>query len=74
MAADVLAHQQQLAVGIEQTGGVQPAGAAKAGLLEPVGQIGGQGAADRGSAGAGALRTATSSSAPLPQTPHEDVV
>ena len=76
MAPDVLAYAQQLAVGVEQAGRVQPAGAGEARLHEPVGQPGEQFARERlgGPAGSGALCTATSSSAPLPHTPHDEVV
>ena len=75
VAADVLAHEQQLAGGVEQAGRVQAAGAGEAGLAQPVGQR--RRAAPRATTGppaTGGAWTATSSSAPLPQTPHEEVV
>ena len=47
VAPDVLAHVQQLAVGREEPGGVQAAGAGEAGLAQALGQVGEQRALDR---------------------------
>ena len=47
VAADVLAHEQQLAVGREQPGRVQAAGAGEPGLAQALGQVGEQRALDR---------------------------
>ena len=74
MAPDVLAHVHQFAVRGEEAGGVQPAGAGEAGLAQALGQVGEQGAVDRRPGRQTSQWTATSSSAPLPHTPHEDVV
>ena len=67
--------QQQLAGGVEEAGRVQAAGALEAGLAQALGQAGEQRAVDdRARRAAARACTATSSSAPLPQTPHDDVV
>ena len=77
VAPDVLAQDDELARRASNSaGGVQAARALEARLHEPVGQPGEQVARrPRGPAGAAlGVRRATSSSAPLPQTPHDDDV
>ena len=77
MAADVLAHADQLAAGVEQAGRVKAAGAGESGLHQPIGQLREQSARSSGSSGQAASRslwTVTSSIAPLPQTPQDEVV
>ena len=74
VAPDVLAHEQQLAGRVEQAGRVQAAGALEGRLAQAVRQRGEQRAVDAGPSGRRGACTATSSSAPLPQTPHEEVV
>ena len=79
MPADVLAEHHQLAVGGEQPGRVQPAGAVEAALgrAQPVRQLGEQ----RGRHGERVVRDTsngdrvrTASMLALPHTPHELVV
>ena len=76
--ADVLAHAEQLAVGGEQPGGVQPAGAleGRLGRPQPVRQHGQQLAGTRSgsSAHSNRVRVRTASMLALPHTPHELVV
>ena len=74
VAPDVLAGSSSSPVGVEQPGGVQAARARELGLLEALGQGGEQLPGDRRPGAAGGACTATSSSAPLPHTPHDDVV
>ena len=75
VAADVLAHDQELAVGVEEAGRVQAAGPGEGGLAQT--GPGRAASSDRATVGppcTGGACTATSSSAPLPHTPHEEVV
>ena len=51
VAPDVLAHEQQLARGAEEPGGVQAAGAREARLAQAVGEVGQQVARDHGARG-----------------------
>ena len=74
VAAYVLAHEQRLAAGGEQAGGVQAAGALEGGLAEPVRELGEERARDRRAARHRGAIASTSSSAPLPQIPQEEVV
>ena len=75
VATDVFPHRDQLAGGGEARRGVQAAGLVEHALVrgEPLGQRRNVLAATRGPAPTGAQRTSTSSSAALPQMPHDEL-
>ena len=75
VAPHVLARQMSGSVAVNRPVACRPPVRSNAGLLERVGSSATSGRGDtRGPAGSGALATATSSIAPLPHTPHEEVV
>ena len=74
VAAHVLAHEQQLAVGREQPGRVHAAGELEAGLAQPVRQVGQQLARHHGPGRQRRRVDRHLLDAPLPHTPHDEVV
>jgi hypothetical protein len=74
VAADVLAGEHELAAGAKSPVACIPPVASKAGWRRRAGSAASTARGTTGPGGSGAAWKATSSSAPLPQTPHELVV
>jgi hypothetical protein len=74
VSADVLADAEQRAGGIEQAGGMQPARRPEPGWRRRSGSTASRARSTTGPSGSAGAWTATSSSAPRPQIPQEEVV